>query len=79
MIKHVNMTVCFAGTVQLQANSTVTFTYIEQANELRYKRSALVCCVDKLNVKFNVLTAVLVMGSVDASSVTCLILRSTNN
>ncbi len=71
-------TVCFAGTVQFQVNSTVTFTYIEQANELRYKRSALMCYVEKLNVKFNVLTAVLVTGSVDASSVNCLILRSTN-
>ncbi len=68
-----NATVCFAGTVQFQVDSIVTFTYFKLANELRYKRSALVCYVNKLNVKFNVLT-----GSVDASSVSCLILRSSN-
>ncbi len=78
MIKHVNMTVCFAGTVQLQVNSTVTFTYIELANALRYKRSALMCYVEKLNVKFNVLTAVLVTGPVGAYSINCSISRSRN-
>ncbi len=60
-----NATVCFAGTVQFQVNSIVTFTYFKLANELHYKRSALVCYVNELNVKFNVLTAVLVTGSVD--------------
>ncbi len=30
---HVNVAVCFAGTLRLQINSMVTFTYIKLANE----------------------------------------------
>ncbi len=75
---HMNMTVCFAGTVQIQVNAIVSFTYIKFANECGISDPLWISFVDKLNVKFNVLTAVLVPLPVDAYSVNCSISRSRN-